>query len=87
MEVSAYVWEDATCLTAKGVSAEGGIVAATGLEMAQKIEIEGLLGSYVVADTGPLRADQIDVFMLDRADAKEFGRHNRLVTIYREGEE
>lgn len=70
-----------TSRTASGTEPTEGIAAADPrfLPLGTVISIEGL-GTYIVADTGPL-GRKIDIWMRSEADCIAFGKQRRRVTV------
>ncbi len=78
--------------TQSGVSTRTGIAAADPqwLPVGSVVRIEGLVtkydGIYTVMDTGTkVEPRQLDLFLHDCDEAKEFGRRTAVVTIMRRG--
>src|SRR6266542_563850 len=79
-------------ITAKGTHAREGIVAAdpTILPLGSRIRVSGAgaySGVYVVTDTGRrVRGRHIDVYLLNNAEAKRFGRKTVSVRVLSRGD-
>ena len=82
--IYAYNCADEACVSASGVRAHVGMVAATSLPLGTVIYVEGV-GRLVVADTGRLRANELDLFTERYDDAVQWGKRTRQVWSFSEG--